>query len=314
MGTTFTVKIVALPPDVDASRLQREIVQTLRDVDARMSTYRRDSEVSRLNRFQRDDWFPVSRETALVIDEAVRIAQLTGGAFDVTAGPLVDLWSFGPGGGDHESQAEHRNVPAAEAVNLALGRVGCNNLEVRLSPPAVRKQRADLHLDLSAIAKGFAVDRVAEHLQSCGVTRYMVEVGGELTVKGRNTDGGPWQIAVETPADFSRTVQRVIPLEDAAMATSGDYRNYFEKDGIRYSHIIDPRSGRPVSHRLASATVVDASCMRADALATALMVLGPDEGREFASREGFSVLLLIRSDTGFVEEATAAFEKRFPLQ
>ena len=313
MGTSYTVKLAGLPADVYLDELRDEVAQTLAGIDGRMSTYRPDSEISRLNRFQRVEWFPVSEETALVIDEALRIGQLTGGAFDVTVGPLVDLWNFGPGDNQgQDGKDQDKTVPTADALSLARSRTGCNNLEVRLSPPAVRKRLAGLRVDLSGVAKGYAVDRVAEHIESRGVTSYMVEVGGEIKTKGHKRSGRPWQIAVESPSDDSRTVQKVIPLTDSAMATSGDYRNYFEKDGVRYSHIIDPRSGYPVSHRMASATVVDASCMRADALATALMVLGPEEGLELAAREELPVLLLMKSDTGFVEEATAEFQRLFP--
>ena len=301
MGTRYTVKVVSPPSGVDPEQLREDIGSTLAEVDSLMSTYREDSEVSRLNRFGRTEWFGVSRHTAAVIDRARRIGELTGGAFDVTVGPLVDLWGFGPEktGGDAP--------PSTEAISRAAGRVGFENVEVRLSPPAVRKRRADFHVDLSGIAKGFVVDQIAARLDTRGIENYLVEVGGELRAKGHNRDGRPWQIAVESPLAGSREIQRVVALKNLAMATSGDYRNYYEHNAARYCHIIDPRTARPISHRLASVTVLCPSCARADAMATALMVLGPEAGYELAIRQRLAALLVIKGDAGFVEKATPRF-------
>jgi len=301
MGTRYTVKVVSPPARVDPKQLQEDIGGTLAEVDSLMSTYREDSEVCRLNRFGRTDWFGVSRHTAAVIDEARRVGELTGGAFDVTVGPLVDLWGFGP------EEAGGEAPPSTDAISRADGRVGFDNVEVRLSPPAVRKRRADLHVDLSGIAKGFAVDQIAARLDACGIRNYLVEVGGELRAKGHNRHGRPWQIAVESPRAGSREIQKVVALKNLAMATSGDYRNYYEHNAARYCHIIDPRTGRPISHRLASVTVLCPSCARADALATALMVLGPEAGYKLAIRQRLAALLVIKGDAGFVEKATPRF-------
>ena len=301
MGTRYTVKVVDPPDSVDLQTLKEQIRQKLHRIDDLMSTYRPDSEISRLNRWDRDQWFAVSPQTAAVIQEAVQIGHLTEGAFDVTVGPLVSLWNFGP------EQGPRDDVPSPEKIDAASSRVGFHHLEVRLSPPAVRKKRTDLYIDLSGIAKGFAVDQVAEYLERCGVQNYLVEVGGELRAKGHNARGNPWQIAVESPLAGVRAIQRIVALEDVGMATSGDYRNYFERDGVRYSHIIDPRSAAPVSHRLASVTVLASSCMRADALATALMVLGPDAGYELALQEGTQAIFVVNGGTGFVEKVTPNF-------
>ena len=301
MGTRFTVKVVGLPESMDVETLGREIGQQLLEVDALMSTYRADSELSRFNRSDQTDWFDVSPDTAAVIGQAGRIAVLTGGAFDVTMGPVINLWSFGP------DEAEAR-VPQPEQLERAAARTGYQKVEVRTSPPALKKSRADLSIDLSGIAKGFAVDKIAELLQSRGIDNYMVEVGGEIRANGHNREGHPWRIAVESPLPGVRKIHRTLGLNDSGMATSGDYRDYFEKDGVRYCHIIDPRTARPITHKLASASVLAPSCMRADALATGLMVLGPEEGYKLAIREGLAVLFIIKDDTGFIEKMTPEFK------
>jgi len=304
MGTQFTVKLVIVPSSMNLRALEEDIAKRLATIEGFMSTYREDSDISRLNRFQRDEWFPVSSQTAEVVDQAVQIGRLTGGAFDVTVGPVVDLWDFGAG------RDKEPAVPDAAEIEQARQRVGYDRLQVQRSPPAVRKDRPDLHVDLSGIAKGYAVDQIAELLESRGVQNYLVEIGGELKGKGRNARGEPWQVAVESPVVGVRRIHRILPVEDVAVATSGDYRNFYVKDGVRYSHIIDPRSARPVSHALASVTVLDPSCTRADALATALMVLGPDAGYELALREGIEAIFIIHADDGFVERTTIELPDR----
>jgi len=303
MGTQYSVKVVGSPGGVDVATLEKDIQAALDRVDALMSTYRSDSELSRFNAFDRTDWFPVSAATAEVVEAAVDVGRLSSGAFDVTVGPLVNLWGFGPKKGPAE------RVPSPAEIEEAKNQTGLHHLEVRLDPPAMRKDLPGVYVDLSGVAKGFAVDQVAGLLERRGVENYMVEVGGEVRTKGRNLQGRPWQIGIESPVVGVRSLQRVVGLEDAAMATSGDYRNYFEVRGVRYSHMLDPRTGRPIAHPLASVSVLDSSCMRADALATALLVLGPEEGYALAEKEDLPALLVIKSDDGFVEKATPEFEK-----
>ena len=298
MGTQYTVKIVNLPEALDAERFSSGIQEKLTQLDELMSTYLPDSELSRFNRFDRNDWFEVSEDTALVIDQAVQMGEITGGAFDVTVGPLVNLWHFGP-------EVDSFNViPSDEQIAEAKRKTGLHHIHVRHSPPRVLKTQPDITVDLSGIAKGFAVDRVAEHLEHNGIKNYLVEIGGDLRANGHNQHGRPWRIAIESPVADMRKIQRTVPLRNSAMATSGDYRNYFESGGQLYSHIIDPRTGRPVEHRLVSVTVFDPSCTRADALATALMVLGPEAGYRFAVGEKLPALFIITTNTGFVEKAT----------
>ncbi len=271
MGTRYSVKVVDLPAALGEAALRAGVERVLEAVNASLSTYRPDSELSRFNRSPDTGWVPASADLLRVVTEAQRVSRLTGGAFDVTVGPLVNLWGFGPGRGEDR-------VPAEAEVAAARARVGYARLEVRDLPPAVRKAIPDLYVDLSAIAKGYGVDRVSEYLEAQGVARYLVEVGGEVRGRGSNARGTPWKVAVERPAEGERAAYAVVDVDGVGVATSGDYRNYFEQDGRRYSHTIDPATGRPITHALASVTVVSDTCMTADALATGLNVLGPEAG------------------------------------
>jgi len=299
MGTYFKVTVRSLPPSIHEDELKASIEKLLEKVNAQMSTYIPESEISRFNQYEKTDWFPVSSETALVVNEALKIHYLTQEAFDITIGPLVNLWGFGPPGRKGE-------IPNQEKVNIALKTVGSRHLQSRLNPPSLKKDIADLYLDLSGIAKGFGVDHLAEYLESIGITDFLVDIGGEMKTSGHKGDGLPWKIAIERPVIDKQEIQKIIDLTDQAVATSGDYRNYFEKDDRRYSHEINPKTGQPVQHRLASVTVLDTSCMRADALATALMVLGPQEGYRLAEREKLAVLFIVKGQDGFFEKATPA--------
>ena len=302
MGTTYTVKLAQLPDGVSLEQLGERADATLERINALMSTYRQDSEISRFNSSVDTGWQPVSAETGTVIAAALEVSHSTGGAFDITVGPLVDLWGFGPAG-------ERDRLPSAAEIARARQRVGFRKLALRTAPPALRKTDAGVHIDLSAIAKGYAVDRLAELLESVGAHDYLVEIGGELRAGGRKPDGAPWRVAIERPDRGGTGIQRVIALEQAGMATSGDYRNFREIDGERYAHTIDPATGRPVRHTLASVSVVHGSTMYADAMATALMVMGPDHGYAFAESQGLAALFVRRAGTGeqpFEELATGA--------
>ncbi|BCX89417.1 FAD:protein FMN transferase [Methylomarinovum tepidoasis] len=302
MGTTFSIKVTRLPEGVDPEALRRGLERVLTEVDATMSTYRQDSPLSRFNRSTRTDWQPVPPALAQVVAEALRISRWSDGAFDITVGPLVNLWGFGP---DPRRQAP----PPVQAIAAAKARIGHDKLEVRLDPPALRKRIPDLYVDLSGIAKGFAVDQAAVYLESQGISDYMVEIGGEVRLKGESPRGGPWRIAIEKPVPKVREIEKVLSLTDIALATSGDYRNYFEVGGKRFSHTIDPRTGHPIAHRLVSVTVLRHTTMEADALATAFMVLGPEAGFAKAEAENMAVLFIVKEDDGFVERPTSAFRQ-----
>jgi thiamine biosynthesis lipoprotein len=217
----------------------------------------------------------------------------------------VNLWGFGP-------DVRPDTVPDEAEIEAARARVGFRFLDTREQPPALRKQRPDIYVDLSAIAEGYAVDAVARLVESHGLLNYVVEVGGELRARGRNQDDQPWKIAVEQPiADESRP-ERLLHVDGVGVATSGVYRNFFEADGHHYSHIIDPKSARPVTHDLASVTTIADSTMRADALATGLLVLGPDAGYALAEREGIAALFVRRVGHELVERSTPAFAAYVP--
>ena len=284
MGTTYSVK-VAGPPQWDRDP-RLEIESVLRAVNDEMSTYLESSELSRFNRAPAGIWFGVSRDVVAVVDAAAAVSDATGGVFDVTIGPLVDLWGFGAG-------SEGRKAPKDEQVREALRRVGHEHLESRSEPSALRKSVDDLQVDLSAIAKGHGVDRVFQRLLDLGAENVFVEVGGEVRATGKVGDRA-WLVGIQQPDARSDRLLAAFPLEDRAMATSGDYRNRYVDGDEVYSHTLDPRTGRPVRHRLASVTVVAESCMMADAWATAIMALGGEAGRALAEEQDLDVLFVSR--------------------
>lgn len=308
MGTYFRVKVVmesgtAMTPE-RRSEVSDLIEGELERVNRLMSTYLDESEVSRFNEHRSTEPFSVSAETFTVIREAMDLGELTDGALDITVGPLVDAYGFGPDGARPEvSEGDLRRLRA---------RVGLGHLRLDAEAQTVRKDRSGVEIDLSSIAKGRAIDLVAERLADAGYSDYMVEVGGEIRVSGQNVLGKPWRLGIERPQASRGGVQRVIELESGALATSGDYRNFRMIEGERVSHIIDPRTGRPISHWLASVSVVQPTCARADGLATAFMVLGTETAWKLAKDEDIAALFLVRDGDGFVERATPAFERRFP--
>ncbi len=302
MGTTFSVKVAKAPEALDRQALAAEIQATLDSVDGRMSTYRADSELSRINAAPAGATTAVSADTAEVIGAALRAAELTGGAFDPTIGPLVDLWGFGPKGVRHS---------APTAVEIEAARSAVDHRRIAVQDGAVGKTAADAHLDLSGVAKGYGVDKVAALLESKGVANYLVEVGGELRAKGRAAGDRAWRIGIEKPNLAGGEFQRVLDLDGDALATSGNYRIFFEDHGKRYAHIIDPRSGAPLDHDLASATVVAASTMEADALSTSMLVLGPEAAMAFATEHDIAAFFIVGRDGAFTDAASPAFARRF---
>lgn len=298
MGTTWSV--VLQPADADTRAIKQGLEERLKRINGLMSIYDSSSEISRFNQQSGSDWFPVSEDSARVIALALEISSLTAGAFDVSVGPLVDLWGFG-------AVPPKSLPPTAEQIAAVAAGVGYENLQLRREPPAIRKKNSQLRIDLGAIAKGYAVDVLADYLDQLALTDYLVEVGGEVKMKGYRGDGTPWRIAVETPLEHARQVTTVWPLTDIAMATSGNYRNFHEIDGQRYGHTIDPLSGRPIRHQLASATVLDPSCARADALATALMVMGEERAKAFCQEQQIAAYLLIYRGAELGSYACPAF-------
>lgn len=301
MGSTYTVKIAGgqITPAAEAAA-QRAVEAAFAGVVERMSTYDEGSELSRFNRHAAPAPFPLSADTLAVLALAQEVSAATGGAFDVTVAPAVDAWGFGPA-------KAARVVPGDELAALAP-RVGWRMLAVDPRAGTATKAREDLAVDLSGIAKGYAVDLAAAALDAQGYADYMVEAGGEVRTRGRNAAGQPWQIAIERPDATPQRAHRIVPLSGLALATSGDYRIFFERDGKRYSHEIDPATGRPVAHGLASVSVAARDCGFADAMATALFVLGPDRGVALAQRQGIAAHFIVRDGRGgFRDVATPAF-------
>jgi thiamine biosynthesis lipoprotein len=300
MGTTWSATLLGAPPPPSGSSWQGEVERVLARIDAAMSTWRDDSELSRFNADRSEAWFAVSEETARVVAEALDVHRRTDGAFDPTVAPLLELWGFGP-------HARRRLPPEPGELAEARARVGARALEVRFAPAALRKHRRDLELDLSAIAQGYAVDAVAERLEALGVRRFLVEIGGELRCRGAGPRGGAWRVGLEQPVTHARDWQRVLALRDAAVATSGTHRHFVDLAGERLPHVLDPRRGAPIRHALVSVSVVAPTTSLADAFATGLLVLGPEAGRRIAEREGVAALFVSVQGGRLVEEHSRAF-------
>lgn len=303
MGTRYELKLVPTPGHLLPSDLKQQAETLLAQINRQMSTYDPDSELSRFNRSSSTDWVAVSPELYQVAAEGWRMSALTDGAFDITVGPLVNLWGFGP-------EPRQDQAPPQEAIRLARERVGFRRLQVREQPPALKKERPDLYIDLSALAKGYGVDRLAELAQANGIHNYLVAIGGDVRAKGHNGQGKPWTIAIERPTPGQRAVERLLKLGDHAISTAGDYRNFFEQDGRRYSHIIDPRTGWPVPPTVASVTVIDRLDLKADAADTALMAAGAEAGFRLAVEHHIAAFFILtdREDNGFQERYTPEFE------
>ena len=299
MGTTYNVKYVS-EAKVDHEKLKLLVDQRLIDINQLMSTYINDSELSLFNVSSANSPYMLSSETALVVAEALRIGALSEGTLDVTVGPLVNLWGFGP-------TKRPETIPTVSQITQAQQSSGLDKL--KLNGLELTKTVEGLYLDLSTIAKGYGVDAIAQLLTDAKLDNFLVEIGGEMRVSGVKANGDAWRIAIEKPVTTERAVQRIISVGDHAVATSGDYRNYFEEDGVRYSHLIDPNTGYPIQHNTVSATIVHPSSMTADGLATAMMVLSPDKAKALAEKENLALLLVLKEGDVFVEYQSPAFQQ-----
>lgn len=302
MGTSWSVKLIR-PPQIDLPAIRDGIQRQLDLVIAQMSTWSANSDLSRYNQAEAGSWQVLPAHFLRVLDCALAIAERSRGAYDPSVGPLVNLWGFGP-------DAARSTAPDAVSLEQARARCGWQRVRIDRARNALL-QPGGLYLDFSSIAKGYAVDLVTEHLRSIGVHSHLVEVGGELRGHGVKADGQPWWVGLEqppAPGDSDAGVQSIVALHGLALATSGDYRRYFEHAGTRYSHTIDPRTARPIAHELASVTVLHGDCMTADAWATALMVLGDEEGQALALEAGLAALFVRRDGAGFRERMTPAMQ------
>jgi len=304
MGTTFRLQFIGVPDNFSRAKIQGDVTEILERLDRQVfSTYSERSELSRFNRSPVGQPVRVTRELLEVAMLAREISEMTAGAFDVTVGPLVNLWGFGP-------EMSRERVPSAEQISQAQQNVGYQHL--RIDPEqSLLSRDADIYVDLSGIAKGYVVDQVARYFDSIGVTSYFLEIGGELKIRGLKPGGEYWIPAVERPVDTAPQVYEILNSqgEEVAIAGSGDYRNYFEVDGVRYSHEIDPRTGQPITHSLAAVYVIENETARADALATALMVLGFEAGMELARNVGLAVYFIVRVGDEFESHHTEQFAR-----
>lgn len=312
MGTSYSIEVTRRPKSVGRDQLQTAIDHVLTETNQHLSTYDPASEISRFNAATTTDAVDVSESLGSVVGIANEVSAASGGAFDITVGPLVRAWGFGAA----DAVTPAANAPDAQALAAMRANVGYDKLQSMSGRRALLKSVPGLQLDVDGIAPGYAVDGIAERFDALGVSDYLIELGGEVRASGRNPAARPWRVAVEAPLTGERRPYALVELDDLAASTSGDYRDFRVMDDGRISHSIDPRTGAPVTHRLASVTVVHRSAAYADAYATALMVLGPEEGLALANQLGLAALLIERSADGrsFVEHATGPFQRlRRPL-
>jgi thiamine biosynthesis lipoprotein len=301
MGTTWSVKFIQpLEPLVPAF-VERSVAERLEQLEQLLSTYRPQSALSRFNATQSTEWIPVAPELVQVAAESQRISELTNGAFDVTVLPLVQLWGFGP-------TRRTDSVPAPGEIAAARARVGWRRLEVRTSPPALRKAEASVMVDFSSMAKGLSADEISGLLTKLGAAHHLVQVGGDVKAAGRGPDDEGWRVAIENPPNLAAAATHVVTLRDMALSTSGDYRNAFVVKGRRYGHIIDPRLGEPVTGPIAAVSVVHSSCAASSAWATALFVVGADEGLRIAEAQEMACRFLQRGGAAASVQTTTRFD------
>jgi thiamine biosynthesis lipoprotein len=293
-GTTYHIKFVPAG-DLDGNALHREIDAKLADIDQHYSNYRDDSEISRFNQRNDSDWVEVSPDLLRLLVIAKVVSGKSGGCYDLTVKPLLEVWGFL----QHETR-----VPSPEQIAEAQTKVGMGKIETDPALSKMRKTDGRAQIDLSSIGQGYAIGQVANLLESHGIENYLVEIGGEMKVRGAKAGGAPWRVAIEKPVPERREVQRIIdvpPQRPLAIMTSGSYRNFFESGGKTYSHIINPASGRPVEHHLLSVSVLHDDSTWADAWSTALLCLGEIEGPKLAAAEGLEALF-IYGDNGQLQE------------
>jgi len=301
MGSTYEVVAARLPPGVSGADVERLIRRELDAAHANLSTWHPGGAAARFNATPGTDWQPVPPGLAAAAALAHDLSVETSGAFDVTVAPLVRAWGFGAG-------ATPGATPSPAEISGLLSRAGYTRLEVRQEPAALRRSIEGVEIDLDGIAPGLVVDHIAAGLEALAVTDYLVEIGGEVRARGRSPAGRPWRVAVEAPSAAERRPYALVELDGRAVSTSGDYRDFRLQGGVRVSHTIDPRTGRPVTHSLASVTVVASTAARADAYATALMVLGPEAGAAYAREHRIAALFVERTlDGGWREYATPEF-------
>ncbi|POA80842.1 thiamine biosynthesis protein ApbE [Pseudomonas sp. DP16D-R1] len=299
MGSTYSIKYVRRAGLPVAADVRVEVEKILADIDRQLSTYRSDSDIERFNDLPANRCQKMPASILKLIRVGEQLSEQSEGSYDLTVEPLLNLWGFGP-------QGREEKVPAEQALAQARQRVGYQHL--RIEGDQLCKDAA-VEVDFNSIAAGYAVDTIAARLEALGIHDYLAEATGELKAAGKKLDGSPWRIALEEPRDDQQVAERIVAVDGFGLSTSGDYRNYFEQDGRRYSHTFDARTGAPVSHSLASVTVIHPSALMADGLSTLLLILGPERGWDYAEKHDIGAFFVIRADTGFVTRTSHAFER-----
>jgi thiamine biosynthesis lipoprotein len=302
MGTFWRVSIAG----VDAAKqsgLRTQIQAQLDGDDRLLSTYKADSALSRFNQSRSTEPYPVTEAMSDIVTESLRIGAKTSGAMDITVGPLVNLWGFGP-------DKQPVKTPTQAQIDAAKALTGLQHLTVinKAGQQWLQKDLPGLYVDLSTIGEGFAADHLARLMEQNGISRYLVSVGGAVVTRGTNADGKAWRVAIQKPTDRENAVQAIVDLNGHGISTSGSYRNYYELEGKRLSHVIDPVTGAPIQHKLVSATVIATTAMEADGWDTGLMVLGMEKAKEVAQKEGLAVYLIAKEGEGFTTWMSPQFK------
>lgn len=302
MGTFWRVSLAGVAPE-RKEKLQNAIQAQLDADDKELSTWKSDSVLSRFNQYQGTEPQPISDNMADIVTLSLRIARKTDGAMDITVGPLVNLWGFGP-------DRQPVNIPTQGEIDAAKALTGYRHLWVteRGDRAWMQKDLPNLYVDLSTMGEGFATDHLARLMEKEGINSYLVSVGGAVLTRGQNASGQPWKVAIQKPTDKENAVQAVVDLQGHGISTSGSYRNYYELDGKRISHVIDPATGRPIQHRLVSATVIATTALEADGWDTGLMVLGEEKAKALALREKLAVYLITKENDGFTSWMSPQFK------
>lgn len=299
MGSTYSIQYVRQAGVPAPAEVRVAVEQILAEVDRQMSTYRSDSEIERFNQLPADRCRKMPAPVLELVRVGEQLSEQSEGAFDLTVEPLLNLWGFGP-------QARAEKVPTARAIAEVRQRVG--HAHLRIDGDLLCKDAA-VEVDFNSLAAGYAVDTIVAKLEAMGIRDYLAEVTGELKGAGKKADGTPWRVALEAPRDDRQVAERIVAIDGYALSTSGDYRHYFEQDGQRFSHAFDARSGLPISHALASVTVIHPEALMADGLSTLLLILGPERGWDYAEKHAIGAIFVMRADTGFVTRTTPAFER-----
>lgn len=301
MGSTYSIKYVRAPGGPSVAEVQPEVEAILAQVDRQMSTYRSDSDIERFNLLPGNSCQPMPVDVLHLVRYGEQLSLDSQGSYDLTVEPLLDLWGFGP-------QARVERVPTPEQITEVLQRVGHAHLHIQGDQLC---KDAPVEVDFNSIAAGYTVDLISARLQALGIHSFLAEATGELKAVGKKPDGSAWRVALEAPRDDQQVAQQILDLDGYGVSTSGDYRNYFEQGGQRYSHTFDALTGAPITHALASVTVINPSTLAADGLSTLLLILGPERGWTYAEDHKIAAFFVIRADKGFIIRSNSEFDRLF---